>query len=337
MDGLRRKMVVPAIEEVAEAEEEQVIALVADMEEGQIDVLVIDMEKDLAVLFGEDDDFENNSEGVDEEEAWEVNKEWQMAPFTQPSVPADLSTRMGNLEYGHGQLVKRVNQVSNAELATGVTIGELGSRIYVVEGQVQVMASQMVYAADRWEQLKYNSHKDAKTLMEAIEKRFGGNTGTKKVQKTLLKQQYKNFTVSAAASVYVVCAKMYVSSLPNVDSLSNAVIYSFFASQSSSPQIDNEDLKQIDVDDLEEMNLRWQMAMLTMRARRFLQKTGRNLRANGPTSMGFDMSKVECYNCHRKRHFTRECRDLEATVMLGQTQKGLKLMARKLLLPFEPQ
>nr|GEZ22381.1 ribonuclease H-like domain-containing protein [Tanacetum cinerariifolium] len=43
-------------------------------------------------------------------------------------------------------------------------------------------------------QLKFNSHKDAKTLMEAIEKRFGGNTETKKVQKTLLKQQFENFT-----------------------------------------------------------------------------------------------------------------------------------------------
>nr|GFC61162.1 ribonuclease H-like domain-containing protein [Tanacetum cinerariifolium] len=43
-------------------------------------------------------------------------------------------------------------------------------------------------------QLKFNSHKDAKTLMEAIEKRFGGNTETKKFQKTLLKQQFKNFS-----------------------------------------------------------------------------------------------------------------------------------------------
>nr|GFB61513.1 hypothetical protein [Tanacetum cinerariifolium] len=88
----------------------------------------------------------------------------------------------------------------------------------------------------------------------------------------------------------------------------NAVIYSFFASQSSSPQLDNKDLKQIDVDDLEEMDLKWQMSMLIMRAMRFLQKTGRNLDANGPTSMGFDMAKVECYNCHRKGHFARECR-----------------------------
>nr|GFD27139.1 ribonuclease H-like domain-containing protein [Tanacetum cinerariifolium] len=60
----------------------------------------------------------------------------------------------------------------------------------------------------------------------------------------------------------------------NVDSLSNVVIYSFFASQSSSPQLDNKDLKQIDADDLEEIDLKWQMAMLTMRARKFLQKTG---------------------------------------------------------------
>nr|GEV08856.1 ribonuclease H-like domain-containing protein [Tanacetum cinerariifolium] len=49
------------------------------------------------------------------------------------------------------------------------------------------------------------------------------------------------------------------------------------------------------------------MAMLTLRLRRFLQRTGRNLEANGPTSMGFDMSNVECYNCHRKGHFAREC------------------------------
>nr|GEY15814.1 hypothetical protein [Tanacetum cinerariifolium] len=202
--------------------------------------------------------------------------------------------------------------------------------------------------------LKFNSHKDAKILMEAINNQFEWKTKTKKVQKTLLKQQYKNFTgsssesldqihdrlqklvsqleihrvslsqedvnlkflrslpsewkthtliwrnkadieeqslddlfnISAPVSVSGVCAKLPASSLSNVDSLSNA----------------------IDVDDLEEMDLRWQMAMLTMWARRFLQKTGINLGDNGPTYMGFDMSKVECYNCHGKGHFARECR-----------------------------
>nr|GFA10830.1 hypothetical protein [Tanacetum cinerariifolium] len=89
-------------------------------------------------------------------------------------------------------------------------------------------------------QLKFNIHKGAKTLMEAIEK-----------------------SISATSS------KATVSTLPNVDS-PDAVIYSFFASQSNSPQLDNEDLKKSDLDDLEEMDLKWQMAMLTMRARRGL-------------------------------------------------------------------
>nr|GFA98477.1 ribonuclease H-like domain-containing protein [Tanacetum cinerariifolium] len=94
-------------------------------------------------------------------------------------------------------------------------------------------------------QLKFNSYKDAKTLMEAIEKRFSGNTETKKVQKTILKQQFENFTsssfegtvtqnlafvsststdsttdsVSAATSVSAACVKLPTSPLPNVNSL----------------------------------------------------------------------------------------------------------------------
>ncbi|GKA66513.1 hypothetical protein Tco_0766321 [Tanacetum coccineum] len=85
-------MVVPAIEEVAkpvaEVEEEQVIASVVDMEEEQIDALVIDMEEDLAALFGDDEFEDDASDGFQEEEVWEVNKEWLMAPTTHPSMLA---------------------------------------------------------------------------------------------------------------------------------------------------------------------------------------------------------------------------------------------------------
>nr|GEU75820.1 putative ribonuclease H-like domain-containing protein [Tanacetum cinerariifolium] len=78
--------------------------------------------------------------------------------------------------------------------------------------------------------------------------------------------------------------------------------------KSNSPQLENEDLKQIDADYLEEMDLKWQMVMVTMRARRFLQKTRRNLGANRTDAIGFDMSNVECYNCHRRGNFVKECR-----------------------------
>ncbi|GJY00132.1 hypothetical protein Tco_0357150 [Tanacetum coccineum] len=90
-----------------------------------------------------------------------------------------------------------------------------------------------------------------------------------------------NKAVKTAHGVFAANSKTNASTLPNVDSLSGAVIYSFLASQSNSSQLDNDDLKQINPDDLEEMDLKWQMAMLTMRARRFLKKTRRNLGVNG--------------------------------------------------------
>nr|GFB21098.1 hypothetical protein [Tanacetum cinerariifolium] len=166
-------------------------------------------------------------------------------------------------------------------------------------------------------QLKFNSHKDAQTLMDAnleeqslddlfnsiriyeAKVKHSSSLGNQSQNITFVSSSNTDITtdsVSAATNVSAVCAQLPVSSYANIDSLSNAV------------QIDNEDLKQIDVDDLEEMDLRWHMAMLTMRDRRFLQKTGRNLGDNRATTMGFDMSKVECYNCHRKGHFARECR-----------------------------
>ncbi|GJU30937.1 ribonuclease H-like domain-containing protein [Tanacetum coccineum] len=94
----------------------------------------------------------------------------------------------------------------------------------------------------------------------------------------------------------------------NIDNLSDAVICLFFASQPNSPQLVHEDLPQIHPDDMEEMDLRWQMAMLTIRARRFLKNTGRKLTVNGNETISFDKSKVECYNCHKRGHFAREYR-----------------------------
>nr|GFB17255.1 hypothetical protein [Tanacetum cinerariifolium] len=141
--------------------------------------------------------------------------------------------------------------------------------------------------------------------------------------KSPIRRHINHSTSPKASNSVVICsnlAKMPVSSLLNVDSLSNAVIYSFFASQPSNPQLDNDDLKQIDTGDLKKMDLKWQMAMLTMRARWFLHRTGRNLGANGPTSMGFNMSKVECYNCHRKGHFARECRSPKDSLRNGAAE-----------------
>ncbi|GJU08578.1 ribonuclease H-like domain-containing protein [Tanacetum coccineum] len=117
-----------------------------------------------------------------------------------------------------------------------------------------------------------------------------------------------NEAVNAAHGVTTASTQVNTAYSTNIDNLSDVVICSFFASQPNSPQLAHEDLQQIHPDDIEEMDLRWQMAMLTMRARRFLKNTGRKLTVNGNETIGFDKSKVECYNCHKRGHFARECR-----------------------------
>nr|GEY45726.1 hypothetical protein [Tanacetum cinerariifolium] len=208
-------------------------------------------------------------------------------------------------------------------------------------------------------QLKFDIYKDAKTLIEAIEKRFGGNKETKKVQKTLLKQQYENFTGSSSESLDQIHDRLqklisqleileeslsqedinlkFLRSLPtewktytliwrnktdleeqSLDDLFNSLKINeaevkssssaststqniaFVSSQTTDRTNDQvsavasvsaasskihvsalPNMDTLNADDLEEMDLKWQMAMLTVRA--------------------------------RKRHFAKECRSFKDT------------------------
>ncbi|GJS21597.1 ribonuclease H-like domain-containing protein [Tanacetum coccineum] len=109
---------------------------------------------------------------------------------------------------------------------------------------------------------------------------------------------------------------------PGVDSLSFDDLYSIYesfgelmlkglciiSSTQICPQLDHEDLEQLDEFDLEEMDLKWQVAMISMRMKKFYKKTGRKLQFDAKEPVGFDKTKVECYNCHKTGHFARECR-----------------------------
>ncbi|GJR99466.1 putative ribonuclease H-like domain-containing protein [Tanacetum coccineum] len=90
--------------------------------------------------------------------------------------------------------------------------------------------------------------------------------------------------------------------------LSDNTVYAFLASQPNGSQLVYEDLEQIHEDDIEEIDLKWQLALLSMRIRRFFQETGRKIIINGSDTAGYDKSKVECFNCQEMGHFVWECR-----------------------------
>ncbi|GJT57206.1 ribonuclease H-like domain-containing protein [Tanacetum coccineum] len=223
-------------------------------------------------------------------------------------------------------------------------------------------------------QLRFHGIKDAKSLWAAIKSRFGGNDESKKMQKTVLKQQFKNFYVSNTEGLdkaYDRFQKLisllevhgadvsnkdanqkFLRALPSswnnvalimrnkagiddldIDDLynhlkvfevdikgcsgssSNSQNVAFLSAKDTSssnesniPQLDDEDLEQIDHDDLEEIDLKWQVPMLSMRVKRFYKMTGRKFIFNGKELIGFDKTKVECFNCYRRGHFARDCK-----------------------------
>ncbi|GJV80237.1 hypothetical protein Tco_1516107 [Tanacetum coccineum] len=282
-------------------------------------------------------------------------------------VTAEMKREVGRDDKdGGGGFEKEVIENGNAppitKIVEGVeTIIALATAKEKTQRRLELKArSTLLMGIPNEHQLKFNSIKDAKSLLQAIKKRFRWNAATKKTQRNLLKHHqleihgesntqedvnqkflrslspewnthtivwrnkpeidtlslddlynnlkiYKpevkgtsssssntqnvafvssnstsstNGAVNTAHGATTANTQATAVNSTTIDNLSDAVICAFFASQPNSPQLDNEDLQQINRDDLEEMDLRWQMAMLTMRARRFLKNTRRKLNVN---------------------------------------------------------
>ncbi|GKA25634.1 ribonuclease H-like domain-containing protein, partial [Tanacetum coccineum] len=159
-------------------------------------------------------------------------------------------------------------------------------------------------------------YKDAKTLFAAIQARFGGNEATKKTHKTLLKQMnkpdldtmsfddlYNNFKIVEQEVKGTTSSNLSLSS-QNMD---------FVSSPSSTNEVNtayevNTANTQVSPASTQVSTASTQLALLSMRTRRFFQKTGRKITINRSDIAGYDKSKVKCFNCHKLGHFTRECR-----------------------------
>ncbi|GKD73124.1 ribonuclease H-like domain-containing protein [Tanacetum coccineum] len=254
--------------------------------------------------------------------------------------------------------------ILNGDLVSPVALASTGAEVPIPpktaeqklarKNELKVKSTLMLAIPDE-HLLKFHACKDAKSLWEAIKNKFGGNKESKKMQKTILKQNYENFAASSQEGLdktydrsqklisqleihgevisqedanlkllrsfpsawnniaLIMRNKYDLDTLSMDDLYNNLTVYqseikgklslssnsqnvAFVSSDNSSStnetvntaySLDYEYLEQIDADDLEEMDLKWQVAMLTMRVKR---------------------TKVECYNCHRRGHFARECR-----------------------------
>ncbi|GJU85854.1 hypothetical protein Tco_1293400, partial [Tanacetum coccineum] len=251
--------------------------------------------------------------------------------------------------------------------------------------------SLLLMALPNEHQLTFSQYPDAKTMFAAIETRFGGNEATKKTQKTLLKQQYENFSASSTESLDSIFNRLQkivsrlailgvvisqedlnskiLSSLPpewnthvvvwmnkpeietmSIDDLynnfkiveqkvkkfvgassgaqnlafmtapstsstnhvntampayevstasfSDNVVYAFMVENPNGSNLLQQDLEQIHEDDLEAMDLKWQLSLLSMRAKRYYQRTGKKIFINANDTAGYDKSKSDMVEEH---------------------------------------
>nr|GEU37125.1 hypothetical protein [Tanacetum cinerariifolium] len=190
-------------------------------------------------------------------------------------------------------------------------------------------------------QLRFHSIKDVKSLWAAIKSRFGGNVESKKMQKTVLKQQFENFSISDTEGL----DKAYDRNKEGIDEMdiddlyNNPKVFEVDIKGSPGSSLNSQNVAFLSAEDTNNINevntangisiaaghssSRQASSSLynndlmfsffaslsnSLQIDAIHKKTGRKLNFNSKEPIGFDKTKVECFNCHRRGYFTRECR-----------------------------
>ncbi|GJT09464.1 ribonuclease H-like domain-containing protein [Tanacetum coccineum] len=139
---------------------------------------------------------------------------------------------------------------------------------------------------------KFHKMTDAKEMWESIKSRFGGNDESKKMQKYILKQQFEGFSVSNSEGLHKGYDR-FQSLLSQLEIHGTGVSHPAKAeTRGVTSWISSQHM----------------VAMILIRMKKFYKKTGRKLQFDAKEPVGFDKTKVECYNCHKTCHFAKECR-----------------------------
>ncbi|GJV67749.1 hypothetical protein Tco_1483258 [Tanacetum coccineum] len=193
--------------------------------------------------------------------------------LSQLSVIAATKDQYFSFQTHPSPLEPQESSPLNNPSSANTTYGPLTTEEKVQKKNDMKARSMLLMALPYEHLITFNQYKDAKTLFAAIQTRFGGNKATKKTQKTLLKQITNVVNTAygvSTANTQVSPASTQVSTASTQVSTANLcddTVYAFLASQPNGSQLVHEDLEQIHEDDLEEMDLKWQLALLSMRTR----------------------------------------------------------------------
>nr|GEX37966.1 hypothetical protein [Tanacetum cinerariifolium] len=153
-------------------------------------------------------------------------------------------------------------------------------------------------------QLKFNSYKDAKILMQAFENKF------EEIETLSLDDLFNNLvdyesevmgTSRSTKNSHNVAFLSFSSTNSTTRAVNTAQGVNTASTQGAADSSTT-------IENLKEIDLRWNIAMLTIRAKRFLKNTRRKLDIANKEIIRFDKSKVECFNCHKRGRFARECK-----------------------------
>nr|GEY84346.1 ribonuclease H-like domain-containing protein [Tanacetum cinerariifolium] len=136
---------------------------------------------------------------------------------------------------------------------------------------------------------KFHKITNAKEMWEAIKSRFGGNDESKKMFQSLLSQLEIHGAGVSTEDANQKFLRVFESDLKGLTASSSSIQNAAFVSSDNT-------------------NSTNEVAMISTRLKKFYKRIGRKLHFDAKEPVGFDKTKVECFNCHNTGHFAKECR-----------------------------